>query len=307
MKKEMIFIDGKFVLETDARVSLKTHALQYGTGCFEGIRAYYSEEDDVLYAFRIEDHFRRFLKSCHILFMKLPYSVEELTAFTIELLKKNYDKTDIYIRPFAFKSEPTVSSFNLQTLKTSVAIYTIAMGRYLDTKGLKANISTWKRVNDNAIPPRAKITGSYINTALAKTESQLNGYDEALFLDESGHVVEGSAENIFIIRGNTLITPSISEDILQGITRETIMMLARDHTNLTLVERSIGRTELYQADEVFLVGTGAEVAPVIEIDKREIGTGKTGPHTEKIKDLYFKLVHGQLPEYKQLFTKITSD
>lgn len=306
MNKQIIFIDGKFVPAEEAKVSVMTHGLQYGTGCFEGIRAYYNEEEKALYAFRLDDHFKRFLNSCKTLFISLPYSVDELSAITVDLLKKNYSETDIYIRPFAFKSDTVVGNFNLASLKNSVSIYTVAMGRYLksEAEGIKANVSSWRRINDNSIPPRAKVTGSYINTALAKTESILNGYDEAIFLDHKGHAVEGSAENLFIIKNNTLITPPVSDDILQGITRETVMLLVNDEVKLPIVERSIGRTELYTADEVFLVGTGAEVAPVIEIDKRAIGDGTVGPQTRKIKDLYFKLVHGELKQYSHLFTKI---
>ncbi len=300
-----IYFNNKFVPEDEAKVSVKTHALQYGTGVFEGIRAYYNEEEKALYAFRLLDHFRRFQLSCKTIFIKPSHTPEEFSEITVELLKKNFEASDIYIRPFAYKSEETVSSFDLSTLKDGFSIYTISMGRYLNTKGIKANISSWKRINDNAIPPRAKITGSYINTALAKTESTLNGYDEAIFTDEAGHVVEGSAENLFIIKGNSLITPPVSDDILQGITRQTMITLVRDHTDLAIVERSIGRTELYQADEIFLVGTGAEVAPVIEIDKRVVGEGEIGKYTKKLKDLYFDLVHGKLTQYSEWCTKIT--
>lgn len=301
----IIYFNNAFVPEEEAKISVRTHALQYGTGVFEGIRAYYNEEDDTLVGFRLLEHYQRMALSCKTVFMTLPHSPKELVDITAELLKKNFEASDIYIRPFAYKSEETVSSFDLSTLKDGFTIYTMSMGRYLNTKGLKANISSWKRVSDNAIPPRAKISGSYINTALAKTESTLNGFDEALFLDDAGHIVEGSAENIFVIKDKTIITPPVSDDILKGITRHTLMTLVKDHTDLAVVERSLGRTEVYQADEVFLVGTGAEVAPVIEIDKRSIGTGKPGTYTQQLKDLYFDVVHGKVEQYNDWYTKVT--
>ena len=301
-----IFIDDQFVDEDKAVVSVKTHALHYGTGCFEGIRAYYSEKDNCLYAFRLEDHYKRFLLSCKTLMIDLPYTVQELVDITIDLLKKNYSETDIYIRPLAFKSDPAVGNFNLKTLKSSLVIYTVSMGRYMDTeKGIRANISSWRRINDNSIPPRSKITGAYVNTSLAKTESLLAGYDEALLLDHNGHIVEGSAENIFMIKDGVAITPPVSDDILQGITRDTVMKLLEQELKIKVVERSIDRSEIYHADEVLLVGTGAEISPVIEVEGRIIGTGEIGKISKQLKELYFQLVHGEYKNFSEFTTKVS--
>lgn len=304
-KTSYVFLDGKIIPEEDAKVSIKTHALHYGTGCFEGIRAYYNEKENALFVFRLKDHYKRFFESCKILFINLPLDIDGLCKTTEEILKKNFDKTDIYIRPLAFKSDNAVGKFNLKTLKDSLAIYTVPLGRYLNTQGVKANISSWKRIPDNAIPPRGKITGSYVNTALAKTESLLNGYDEAIFLDSDGHVAEGSAENIFMVKDGKLYTPPVNSDILCGITRDTVIKLCKNDLNLEVEQRGIDRSEIYQADEVFLVGTGAEVSPVIEVDKRPIGDGKIGPISLRLKDTYHKLVHGEYPKYKEYLTKIT--
>jgi branched-chain amino acid aminotransferase len=305
--KQTVFINGKFIPEEEATVSIKTHALHYGTGIFEGIRAYYDEKEKALFAFRLHDHFKRMHQSAKLLFIRIPYTPEELCDITKKLLQKNFTPTDIYIRPIAFKSAHAVGNFNLSTLEDSFSIYTVPMGRHINTTdGVRANISTWKRISDNAIPPRAKITGAYINTSLAKTESLLNGYDEALFLDEQGHIVEGSAENIFLVKDGHIITPPASEDILIGITRDTIMQLITHELNMPVIERSIDRSEAYQADEIFLVGTGAEVGGVIDIDKRPIGEGKVGKTTRKLQSLYHDLVHGKNKKYMYFLTRIDS-
>lgn len=302
-----IFFDGQFVPEEKAVVSVRTHALQYGTGCFEGIRAYYNEKEDALFVFRLKDHFKRLFLSGRVLCMDIPYSVEDLCKTTVELLQKNFSKEDIYIRPFLFKSDTVVGNFSLPKLKSSICIYTVPMGRYVNTeKGVRVGVSSWTRVTDNSIPPRAKITGAYVNTALAKSDALNSGFDEAVFLDRNGHVLEGSAENLFIIRDGVVITPPVSDDILQGITRSTVMTLLEKELKLKTVERSIGRTELYQSDEIFLVGTGAEVAPVIEVDGRKVANGEAGEITTKLKKLYFDTVHGNNASYKEWSTKVTA-
>ncbi len=301
----IIFFDGKFVPEGEAVVSVRTHALQYGTGCFEGIRAYYNDKENALFAFRLEDHYKRLMLSGRVLCMDIPYSVSDLCKISVELLQKNFSKEDIYIRPFLYKSDKVIGNFSLPKLGSSIAIYTVPMGRYVDTdKGVKVGVSSWERVHDNSIPPRAKITGAYVNTALAKSDALQVGFDEAIFLDRNGHVLEGSAENIFIVRDGVAITPPVSDDILQGITRNTVMTLLSDF-NVPVQERSIGRTELYQADEVFICGTGAEVGPVVSVDHRNVGNGKPGEITSKLKKLYFDTVHGANKKYASWFTKVT--
>lgn len=301
-----IFFNGKFVSENDVHISVRTHALHYGTGCFEGIRAYYNKKENVLYAFRMDAHFKRFINSCKTLFIDLPYTAQQLCEITAQLIQKNFEKTDIYIRPLAFKSDPAVGNFNLKSLKDSLAIYTTPLGRYLNGEaGIRANVSSWTRIQDNSIPPKAKITGSYVNTSLAKTESLLHGFDEALLLDSNGHVVEGSAENIFIVQNNTVITPPTSDDILVGVTRDTVIQLLTSDIKQNVVEKSIDRSQLYSADEVFLVGTGAEITPVVEIDNRKVGLGKIGEITKQIKDLYADIVHGNNAHYKEFVTRIS--
>ncbi|MBI4080479.1 MAG: branched-chain amino acid transaminase [Candidatus Levybacteria bacterium] len=304
----VLYFQNKFVPEEEAVVSVKTHALQYGTGCFEGIRAYYNESDNALYVFRLEDHFKRMADSCKILFITLPQTSTKLSEITRELVKQNFTKEDIYIRPVAYKANTVVGNFNLQKLDDGFAIYTLPLGRYLkESGGVKANISSWRRVSGNAIPPRAKITGSYINTALAKTESVMNGYDEALFLDNENHIIEGSAENLFAVKGDTVVTPEMSEDILLGITRDTVMTLIKQELGLTVIERSIDRSEIYSFDEVFLTGTGAEIAPVVSVDGRTIGTGEVGPIAQKVMKLYYDIVHGKNEKYKHWITKIVQN
>lgn len=305
-RQKFAYLNEQFILEQKAVVPIQTHALQYGTGCFEGIRAYYNKQAKALFVFRMEDHFKRLFNSCRLLFITPSHSVDELCSITKKLLQKNYEETDIYIRPFAFKADLRVGNFNLHELKDNFAIYTISMGRYLDTtKGIEAGVSSWRRIPDNTIPPRGKITGSYVNTSLAKTEATQNGFGEALLLDFNGHIVEGSAENLFVVQENTLITPPLSEDILRGITRDTVMTIAQKELGLPVVERSIDRSEIYQFDEVFLVGTGAEITPVVKIDGRLIGDGEVGKISQKIKNLYFDIVHGKNKNYQHWVTKIT--
>lgn len=306
MNKKMIFFKGKFVSEEEALIPITTHALHYGTGCFEGIRAYYSEKKGKLLVFRMLEHYERLLESSKILMVTPPYSAKELCEITVELIRKNFTKEDLYIRPLAYKSDYAVGNFNLKTLKNGFAIYTTPLGRYLNAeKGIRANISSWKRTPDNCIPSRAKITGAYVNTSLAKTESLLAGYDEAIFLNDQGHVSEGSAENIFIVKNGIAITPNVTDDILVGITRSTVILLCQNELKIKVEERSIDRSELYLADEVFLVGTGAEITSVIEIEGRLIGEGNIGKITKEIKDMYFNLVHGENSKYKNFITEIS--
>lgn len=299
-----VFFDGQIVEEEKALISVRTHALHYGTGCFEGIRAYYNQDEGALYIFRLKDHLHRLLQSCKTLFIKLPYNLDELCKLIEELVTQNFTQTDLYVRPLAFKSDLAVGNFDLTTLKDSFIIYTVPLGRYLKTDGVRANVSSWRRIPDNSIPPRAKISGAYVNTALAKTESALSGYDEALLLDGSGHIVEGSAENIFIVKGGKVITPPVSDDILEGITRDTVIKILEEDLKIKVLERSVDRSEIYSADEVFLVGTGAEISPVIEVDKREIGKGEAGEISQQVKEIYHQLVRGRYSKYPEFLNKI---
>lgn len=294
-----IFFDGKFLPYQKALVPVTVHALHYGTGCFEGIRAYWNKEEKQLFIFKAQEHYQRLLNSIKIIASQINYTPLQLLKITQTLLRKNKHQTDTYIRPLYFKSEESVGNFNLKTLKGSLIIYTAEFGRYLGdlSKGIKICISSWRRVEDNAIPPRAKISGAYINTALAKTEALFNGYQEAIFLTNKGYVAEGSAENIFIIKNNQVFTPPVTDNILEGITRNTLIYLFKEELNILVKERHISRTELYTADEVFLCGTGAEITPVGFIDKRKIGKGKIGPLAQKIQKIFFAITRGKKKKY----------
>jgi branched-chain amino acid aminotransferase len=283
---------------------LMTHALHYGTGCFEGIRAYWNPNQEQLFAILVKPHFARLRQSAKILQIELPYSDEEMVDATVEILRRNGYREDVYIRPLAFKSAEEIG-VRLHNLKASFAIYTAPFGAYVDVeKGIRCMVSSWRRIDDNAAPARAKVTGIYVNSALAKTEANQNGFDEAIVLTQDGHVSEGSAENLFIIRDGVLMTPPASDNILEGVTRKVIMELAGDDLGLKVVERSIDRSELYIAEEVFLCGTGAQVSPVLEIDRRTVGDGDMGPITRELQKLYFDICYGRVEERLDWLTPI---
>jgi len=298
------FFEGRIVPIEEAKVSIMTHAFNYGTGCFEGIRAYWNEEEEQLFVFRMPEHYERLHRSCRILNIELPYSVERLGEITLELLRKEAPRTDTYIRPLAYKATEGIG-VRLHDLEDGFAMFAVPFGRYIEKEeGAKACVSSWRRISDNAVPARAKITGSYINSAFSKTEAMLNGFDEAIVLNENGHVSEGSAENLFLVRDGKLITPPVTENILEGITRATIMQFAYEQFGLETVERPIDRTELYVADEAFFCGTGVQIAAIASIDNRPIGTGKIGPITKKIRDYYFDIVRGRVETYRHWCTPV---
>lgn len=292
------FFKGKIVPIEEARVSVMTHGLNYGTGCFEGIRAYWNESDQELYVFRLQEHYERLLRSCRILHITLPYTAQELGQITLELLRKEGYRQDCYIRPLAYKGDEIIG-VRLHDLTDELAIFSVPFGRYIEKEeGAHAGFSSWRRVDDNAIPARAKITGSYINSALAKTEANLNGYDEALVLTQDGHISEGSAENFFLVRNGQLVTPPITANILEGITRDTLMTLAREEMGMDTIERSIDRSEVYTCDEAFFCGTGVQVAAITRIEHRPVGTGTIGPVVSRIREIYFDVVRAQNPKYR---------
>jgi branched-chain amino acid aminotransferase len=299
-----VFFNGEYKQYKDVHLGLMTHALHYGTGCFEGIRAYWNPNQDQLFAILVKPHFKRLRNSAKILQIELPFTDDEMVEATVEILRRNGYREDVYIRPLAFKSAEEIG-VRLHNLKSSFAIYTAPFGAYVDVeKGIRCMVSSWRRVDDNAAPARAKVTGIYVNSALAKTEANQNGFEEAIVLTQEGHVSEGSAENIFIVRDATLITPPASDNILEGVTRNVIMELATEDLGLKVVERSIDRSELYVADEVFLCGTGAQVSPVLEIDRRLIGDGNMGPITRELQKIYFDVCHGRIEERLTWLTPI---
>jgi len=298
------FLRGEFVPLKDANVNVMTHAFMYGTGCFEGIRGYWSEKEGEMFLFRLREHYERLLGSCRISRIEPGYTIDELCDLTVELVRRNGDREDVYVRPMFYKAAQTIG-VKLTGLEDDLVMVSVPFGPYLDVdKGLRVRVSSWRHLEDNAIPPRAKVCGAYVNAALAKSEALDDGYDEAIFLTQDGHVSEGSAENIFIVRRGKLITTPITADILEGITRETIIELARDQLNLDVVERPIDRTELYLADEAFFVGTGAQVSPIAEIDRRPLPNGPIGPITKAVQELYFRVVKGEVPEYRHWCTPV---
>lgn len=300
---EYVFLDGKYLDAATASIPVRTHAFLYGTSVFEGIRAYYNKEEDQLYAFRVKEHFERLVNSGKIMHMPSPYKVEEWCAIVKDLLKKNNYRTDAYIRPQIFKSACKIGPGLLDN-PDSTLIFSFAMGDYIDlAKGLSVCVSNWRRVDDNAIPPRAKVSGSYANTALIITDAKLSGYDDAIVLSQQGFVTEGSAMNLFLVEGDTLVTTQSTDNILVGITRNTIIELAKD-IGLKIEEREISRTELYIADEAFYCGTGAQVSPITKIDNRAVGTGEIGQHTRELQKLYFDVVKGKVEKYKKWCTPI---
>ncbi|HXL38280.1 MAG TPA: branched-chain amino acid transaminase [Ktedonobacteraceae bacterium] len=297
MDAKVIFMNGEFIPAEQGVIPVRTHGFSYGTGCFEGIRGYWNEEDQQVYLFRLREHYERFLNSCKILQISLPYTVEQLVHISIELIKRNGQRRDVYLRPMAYKSDQIIG-VRLHNLEDHIIITSEPVGNYIDITGLHCCVSSWRRVDDNAIPARAKITGAYVNSAFAKSEAMQNGFDEAIMLTHEGHVSEGSAENIFLLMNGEFVTPAPTENILLGITRETVIELARREFGRITRERQIDRTELYIADEILLCGTGAQIAPVIKVDHRPIGDGTIGPISKALQQLYFDVVRGHIPNYR---------
>jgi branched-chain amino acid aminotransferase len=292
-----VFYNGEFRRYNDAKVGLMTHALHYGTGVFEGIRAYWNQEKAQLFLLHAPAHYDRLRKSGMIMKMTLPHSTEELVKLTLELLRRNEYKQDTYVRPLLFKSSEVIG-VRLEGIAESFLIYTAPMGNYVDVDaGIRCMVSSWRRVSDSSLPARAKITGAYANSALAKAEAEENGFDEAIVLALDGHVSEGSAENLFMYKDGVFVTPPVTDDILEGVTRKLVFGLIKDELGKTVVERSIDRTELYTCEELFLCGTGAQVSPVIEVDRRPVGDGKIGELTGELQSIYFGAVRADNPRY----------
>lgn len=298
------FFRGEYVPLRDANINVMTHGFNYGTAVFEGIRAYWNADEEQLFALELIPHYHRIQASARLLMMEIPQSPEELAEITLELLRRDGLREDVYLRPIIYKSSETIG-VRLHNLDADITIFGVPFGQYIDTEGgIRAQVSSWRRVDDNAIPARGKITGAYVNGALAKSEAQLNGFDEAIVLTADGHVSEGSAENLFMVKRGVLITPPVTDNILEGITRGRMMEIAGDELGIEVVERSIDRTELYGADEVFLCGTGAQISPVIEIDRRSIGSGRPGSITKDLSRIYFDAVRGRLPAYRSWLTPV---
>lgn len=303
LESSWVYFDGELTHYSDAKLGLLTHALHYGTGVFEGIRAYWNAEREQLYCVRMADHFQRLHDNARALQMHQRIDVEELCAITNQLLQRNGFRQDAYVRPICFKSQESIG-VKIHDVADKIGILTLPLGDYIGTGGIRCMVSSWRRVDDTMAPVRTKCTGLYINAALAKSEALEGGFDEAIMLTHDGHISEGSGENLFVVRRGVLSTPASSDNILEGITRDCVIHLAREEMGLDVVERSIDRSELYLADEVFMVGTAAQVAPVIEVDRRLVGDGEPGPLTNRLQELYLDAVTGRSAKYAEWLTPV---
>jgi len=298
------YFQGGIVPLADAKISIMNHSFMYGTAVFEGIRGYWNAKEEELYLFRLQEHYERMADSMKIMYLSVNYSVEELCKLTVELVKKNAPRTDTYVRPCAYKTVHRVGP-SLENNPSDICIFTVPFGDYFHgAAGLKVQVSSWRRVEDNAIPARAKIVGAYANTALAKTDALMAGFDECIVLSENGHVSEGSAMNVFMVKNGKLITTPSTENILEGVTRRTIVEMAESELGLKVESRQIDRSELYIADELFFCGTGAQIAPIIEVDRRPIGSGSAGPISTMIKDKYISICRGEVAKYASWLTPV---
>ncbi|HUZ00549.1 MAG TPA: branched-chain amino acid transaminase [Thermomicrobiaceae bacterium] len=298
------FFEGEFVPIDQAKVSVATHALQYGTGCFGGIRGYLDHDGSTINIFRLPDHTRRLLQSGMLLRAQLPYSAGDVAGIITELVRRNAPSQNVYIRPFIYKAGLELTP-RLSGVRDQLAVYMLPLNDYLDLNTpLRLMVSSWQRIEDNIIPSRAKITGGYINSSLAKDQAAEGGFDDAILLNREGKVSEGSGANLFIVRNGALVTSPITADILEGITRRSLVEFARD-AGVTVEERAIDRSELYIAEEAFLCGTGVQIAGVGSIDGRPIGNGERGPITARMQDTFFSLVHGEESPYRRYLTRVT--
>jgi branched-chain amino acid aminotransferase len=299
-----VYAGGRFCRYDEAKVGLLTHALNYGTGCFEGVRGYWEAHESELYLLSLREHYERLDDSARLLMIKLPHSPAEMCEITTELCARNRFEVDVYVRPIAYKSAEMIG-VKLHGVPDAFAVVVVPFTAYYETTGgLKCCTSAWRRMDDTVAPARGKITGVYVNSALAKSEAILSGYDEAIMLSHDGHVSEGSAENIFIVKDGTIYTPDCSQNILEGITRKTAMLLARDHMDVQVVERPIDRSELYSSDEVFFTGSAVGVQWVQSVDHRPVADGEQGPVARRLSELYDQLTHGRLLDYRAYLTPV---
>ena len=292
------FFEGKIIPLSEAKINIATHGFLYGTAVFGGMRAYWNEEKKRLFVFRPFDHFRRLLNSGKMMAMDIPYDEESLTQLTLDILRADDWKEDVYLRPTIYKADLGIG-VKLHELKDEYCMFVMKYEKYVknDTNA-HATFSSWRRIDDNAIPARGKVAGAYANSALIKTDANRAGFDEALVLDQNGHVSEGSAMNIFMVRDGVLVTLPVTDNILEGITRRSIIELARTELGIQVVERSIDRTEVFIAEEMFMTGTAAQVVAVTRIDHRPVGAGLMGPVTTKLRLLFDDVVRAKHPKYQ---------
>jgi branched-chain amino acid aminotransferase len=298
------FFKGNFCPIEEANVNIMNHSFMYGTAVFEGIRGYWSAEKEEVYLFRLREHFERMQDSMKIMHLQTKHSVDELCKIAVELIRQNKPRTDVYLRPAAYKTAHRVGP-SLEDNPSDICMFTVPFGDYFHgAEGLSVQISSWRRVEDNAIPARAKIVGAYANTALAKTDALAAGFDECIVLSENGHVSEGSAMNLFMVKRGVLVTTPTTENILEGITRSSIIEIATKEFGYKVETRQLDRSELYTADELFFCGTGAQIGPITHIDKREIGDAKVGPMSAKLRDRYISICRGEDPKYSEWLTPV---
>lgn len=289
------FFRGKIVPFEEAKLSVATQAFNYGTAVFEGIRGFWNERKKKLFVFALKEHYLRFIDNWKILLINLPYTIEDLIRITLELLKREGLKQDLYIRPIAYKSSEKIK-VTLFGIEDDLTIFVVPFGSYCrDEEDVRAIVSSWQRIDDNALPPRGKISGAYVNSALIKTEAQMAGFDESIVLNSDGHVAEASAANLFIVRDGKMFTPPVNANILEGITRKVVFKIAEEF-GIGVEEREIDRTELYLADEIIICGTAYNVAAITLVDNRRIGEGKIGPICQKLRKRYFQIVRGEIEE-----------
>ena len=298
-KEAKAFLNGQKVSLKDAKVGIMTHALHYGTAVFEGIRGNWNESKEKMIIFRLKEHYDRLLRGSNILKMNLGYTSQEMCDLTVDLVKSNGYKEDVYIRPLAYKSQELIANLKLHELEDDLSIIVIPFGAYIDnTKPIKCQTSSWRRPEDTMMPTGVKLAGLYTTSILAKTEAVSVGYDEAILLNNDGTVSEGSGENLFMVQNDEIITPSETDNCLLGITRNTIIQIAKNELNIDVKERRIHRSELYLSDEIFLTGTAAHVTSVGSLDNRTIGSGKVGQITKTLQDIYFSVVSGKIEDKK---------
>ncbi|WP_343421890.1 branched-chain amino acid transaminase [Candidatus Flexifilum breve] len=303
-KPKFAFFEGKIVPIEDAKISVMTHAFNYGTGVFGGLRGYWNDDENQLFVFRPHDHFERLTQSASLLRINVPHSVPQLVGILNELLRTEGFRENVYIRPLAYKSTEMIG-VRLHDVDDEITMFAMPFGRYVEKEeGLHVGFSSWRRVDDNAIPARGKITGAYANSALIKSDAVLAGYDEALVLNEDGHLAEASAANLFIVRKGVVYTPPVESNVLEGIVRRSLITLMRDELGLDVVERNVDRTEVYIADEMIMCGTGVQVAAVTRVEHRAIGSGQMGPITRKVRDLFFDVVRGRVDKYREWLTPV---
>jgi len=293
----------QFVPLSEAKIGIATNALHYGTAIFEGIRGNWNSEQKQIYLFRLREHYERLRNGCHILMIDLPYNIDELYQITVELVEMCGFQEDVYVRPLAYKSAERLG-VRLHDVEDDFLAFVIPWGPYLDVDKARCTVSSWRRPDDNVIPPQAKITGLYANNALAKSEAILNGFDEAIMLTPDGHISEGSGENIFLVIDGKLVTPASYNNILIGITRDTVIKLAQKELRIETIERQIDRSELYLAEECFFTGTAAHITPIAEIDHRKIGNGEIGEITKRLQQLYSEVIRGNNPKYLDWCTPV---